>query len=417
MLRLRTFAEYNYPHQPNRVEELLVKLPEVHLLHNLTNVEHWFYVAFFQQVQEAAGLLLESKMYYVPFLLNSNITSPRAETEDKTVPFLLSRQTESDILNSHRSVPSESDILQFMQACQSENEPKPPEPAFISLPEDDLLQQQRSSNPNNSHSDCHETDELSKFMNNLTLKYGPKAVTLVSKFLSKFMKVTSSPGPSQAPLPRDLKRPSNVIANAPAATEGGEKKKAKLEATIQARVEMTMSAKITEVMLTDHKRAETSPKEETNKSIKDLKIFQAENSVCTDHEYKEKNLKTTGGTEADKEQGKRTSEYQQANLGLDSNYRDQGDLPKEANLSTCSVQRPVSKYPVQTLEEQIGPSLGRDDEDRDKKEEQRARSRENLRKHREKKRRKEEEDRKRMDELKKINLEIVQRNAINQQVR
>ena len=26
---LRTFAEYNYPQQPNRVEELLVKLPEV----------------------------------------------------------------------------------------------------------------------------------------------------------------------------------------------------------------------------------------------------------------------------------------------------------------------------------------------------------------------------------------------------
>ena len=28
---LRTFAEYNYPQQPNRVEELLVKLPEVRL--------------------------------------------------------------------------------------------------------------------------------------------------------------------------------------------------------------------------------------------------------------------------------------------------------------------------------------------------------------------------------------------------
>ena len=26
---LRTFTEYNYPQQPNRVEELLVKLPEV----------------------------------------------------------------------------------------------------------------------------------------------------------------------------------------------------------------------------------------------------------------------------------------------------------------------------------------------------------------------------------------------------
>jgi nuclear receptor subfamily 6 group A len=61
---LRTFTEYNYPQQPNRVEELLVKLPEV---------------------QEASGLLLESKMFYVPFLLNSTITSPRAETEIATV--------------------------------------------------------------------------------------------------------------------------------------------------------------------------------------------------------------------------------------------------------------------------------------------------------------------------------------------
>jgi len=59
MACLRTFSEYNYPHQPNRVEELLVKLPEV---------------------QEAAGLLLESKMFYVPFLLNSTINS-RPEEE------------------------------------------------------------------------------------------------------------------------------------------------------------------------------------------------------------------------------------------------------------------------------------------------------------------------------------------------
>ena len=31
------------------------------------------------QVQEAAGLLLESKMFYVPFLLNSTISSARSE--------------------------------------------------------------------------------------------------------------------------------------------------------------------------------------------------------------------------------------------------------------------------------------------------------------------------------------------------
>lgn len=55
---LRTFTEYNFPQEPNRVEELLVKLPEV---------------------QEAAGLLLESKMFYVPFLLNSTISSSKSE--------------------------------------------------------------------------------------------------------------------------------------------------------------------------------------------------------------------------------------------------------------------------------------------------------------------------------------------------
>merc|ERR1719232_1368862 len=55
---LKTFIEYNFPQEPNRVQELLVKLPEV---------------------QEAAGLLLESKMFYVPFLLNSTISSSRRE--------------------------------------------------------------------------------------------------------------------------------------------------------------------------------------------------------------------------------------------------------------------------------------------------------------------------------------------------
>jgi len=49
---LKTFVEYNYPQEPNRLEQLLVKLPEV---------------------QEAAELLLDSKMFYVPFLLNSTI--------------------------------------------------------------------------------------------------------------------------------------------------------------------------------------------------------------------------------------------------------------------------------------------------------------------------------------------------------
>jgi len=55
---LKTFIEFNFPQEPNRVQDLLVKLPEV---------------------QEAAGLLLESKMFYVPFLLNSTISSTRRE--------------------------------------------------------------------------------------------------------------------------------------------------------------------------------------------------------------------------------------------------------------------------------------------------------------------------------------------------
>ena len=90
---LRTFAEYNYPQQPNRVEELLVKLPEVRQLHIFTVLKILNFlrrkirnnVPFSHQVQEAAGLLLESKMFYVPFLLNSTITSPRAETEAAAV--------------------------------------------------------------------------------------------------------------------------------------------------------------------------------------------------------------------------------------------------------------------------------------------------------------------------------------------
>lgn len=53
---LRLFSEQNFPNEPNRVEELLVRLPEV---------------------KAAAGLLLESKMFYVPFLLNSTIQNSR----------------------------------------------------------------------------------------------------------------------------------------------------------------------------------------------------------------------------------------------------------------------------------------------------------------------------------------------------
>ncbi|XP_046669969.1 hormone receptor 4-like isoform X2 [Homalodisca vitripennis] len=49
---LKTYVEYTAPNQPSRFHELLLCLPEV---------------------QTAASLLLESKMFYVPFLLNSAI--------------------------------------------------------------------------------------------------------------------------------------------------------------------------------------------------------------------------------------------------------------------------------------------------------------------------------------------------------
>ncbi|CAM1321399.1 Hr4 (predicted) [Pycnogonum litorale] len=51
---LRSFVDNRYPHQPTRFHDLLLCLPEV---------------------QSAAALLLQSKMFYVPFLLNSTIVS------------------------------------------------------------------------------------------------------------------------------------------------------------------------------------------------------------------------------------------------------------------------------------------------------------------------------------------------------
>ncbi|XP_026808643.1 hormone receptor 4 isoform X2 [Rhopalosiphum maidis] len=51
---LKTYVEHTFPMQPNRLQDLLHRLPEI---------------------QSAASLLLESKMFYVPFLLNSTIRS------------------------------------------------------------------------------------------------------------------------------------------------------------------------------------------------------------------------------------------------------------------------------------------------------------------------------------------------------
>ncbi|XP_022194097.2 hormone receptor 4 [Nilaparvata lugens] len=52
MTCLKTYVEHTFPQQTNRFNELLLRLPEV---------------------QSAASLLLDSKMFYVPFLLNSTI--------------------------------------------------------------------------------------------------------------------------------------------------------------------------------------------------------------------------------------------------------------------------------------------------------------------------------------------------------
>ncbi|XP_031334124.1 hormone receptor 4 isoform X2 [Photinus pyralis] len=52
MTCLRVYTQHIYPEQPSRFQELLIRLPEV---------------------QSAAALLLESKMFYVPFLLNSTV--------------------------------------------------------------------------------------------------------------------------------------------------------------------------------------------------------------------------------------------------------------------------------------------------------------------------------------------------------
>ncbi|CAG0903254.1 unnamed protein product [Darwinula stevensoni] len=52
ILCLKSYVDHFFPHQPSRFTELLVRLPEI---------------------QAAAALLLESKMFYVPFLLNSTI--------------------------------------------------------------------------------------------------------------------------------------------------------------------------------------------------------------------------------------------------------------------------------------------------------------------------------------------------------
>ena len=73
---LRTFAKKHFPNQPNRVEELLVRLPEVSYLLSEYIVASIYIIlkyTYLFQVQTAASLLLESKMFYVPFLLNSTI--------------------------------------------------------------------------------------------------------------------------------------------------------------------------------------------------------------------------------------------------------------------------------------------------------------------------------------------------------
>lgn len=83
---LRSYLQHTAPNNPGRLGELLAHIPEVSL-HNsqsflhilsiqfdkrvITNVISIHFFFFVAQIQAAASLLLESKMFYVPFVLNS----------------------------------------------------------------------------------------------------------------------------------------------------------------------------------------------------------------------------------------------------------------------------------------------------------------------------------------------------------
>ena len=77
---LRTFIEHTNPQQMTRFQNLLDRMPEVSVVGFSSFAAFSLAREFTKrgwpkcfQVQSAAALLLESKMFYVPFLLNSTI--------------------------------------------------------------------------------------------------------------------------------------------------------------------------------------------------------------------------------------------------------------------------------------------------------------------------------------------------------
>lgn len=69
---LQSFVERNYSQSSGRFPDLLSRLPEVNHIQYRSKPPTNPFLSL-QQVQSAATLLLESKMFYVPFLLNSAI--------------------------------------------------------------------------------------------------------------------------------------------------------------------------------------------------------------------------------------------------------------------------------------------------------------------------------------------------------
>lgn len=69
---LRSYLQHSSPHNPGRLGELLAHIPEVIIKKkNAIDIEVNNFLMFFFKIQAAASLLLESKMFYVPFVLNS----------------------------------------------------------------------------------------------------------------------------------------------------------------------------------------------------------------------------------------------------------------------------------------------------------------------------------------------------------
>lgn len=84
---LRCYLQHASPNNPGRLSELLAHIPEVSIFlppplnrhhHQKEKTKTKFFSHFSishptkkQQIQAAASLLLESKMFYVPFVLNS----------------------------------------------------------------------------------------------------------------------------------------------------------------------------------------------------------------------------------------------------------------------------------------------------------------------------------------------------------